>query len=80
MLDVRSCSRWIQNEIMTQSDRERSYFFNSFFYKKLTLRAPKEKNDNQTSAAERRFNRVRRWTKKINLFEKDFIVVPICEQ
>ena len=31
------------------------------------------------SAAEKRYDRVERWTKKVNLFEKDFIVVPINE-
>ena len=31
------------------------------------------------TAAEKRYKRVERWIKKINLFEKDFIVVPINE-
>ena len=31
------------------------------------------------SAAEKRYERVERWTKKVNLFDKDFIVVPINE-
>ena len=32
------------------------------------------------TAAEKRYERVKRWTKKVNLFDKDFIVVPINEQ
>ena len=31
------------------------------------------------SAAEKRYDRVRRWTKKVNIFEKDFVIVPINE-
>jgi hypothetical protein len=27
--------------------------------------------------ADRRHGRVRRWTKSVNIFEKDFIIVPI---
>ena len=37
-----------------------------------------EDNVNLTPG-EKRFERVKRWTKKVNIFEKDFIVVPICE-
>ena len=36
-------------------------------------------DDPHLSAAEKRYKRVERWIKKINLFEKDFIVVPINE-
>ena len=36
-------------------------------------------DDPNLSAADKRYERVKRWTKKTNLFEKDFIVVPINE-
>ena len=36
-------------------------------------------DDPSLTAAEKRYKRVERWIKKINLFEKDFIVVPINE-
>jgi len=36
-------------------------------------------DDPNLSAADKRYERVKRWTKKINIFEKDFIVVPINE-
>ena len=36
-------------------------------------------DDPNLSAADKRYQRVKRWTKKINIFEKDFIVVPINE-
>lgn len=67
--------------------REKTHIFTTYFYKRLTTR-PTSKNkarhhpvedDPNLSAAEKRYDRVRKWTKKVNLFEKDFIVVPINE-
>jgi len=37
-------------------------------------------DDPNLSDAEKRHSRVKRWTKSINIFEKDFIVVPINEK
>jgi len=65
----------------------RTHIFTTYFYKRLTTRPsnnnkvkahPIEDNPN-LSAAEKRYERVKKWTKKVNLFEKDFIVVPINE-
>merc|ERR1719234_1124941 len=66
--------------------KDRTHIFTTYFYKRLTTRPqygkgkthPVEDNQNLT-AAEKRYDRVERWTKKVNLFEKDFIVVPINE-
>jgi len=67
--------------------REKTHIFTTYFYKRLTTR-PTNKNKNRPhpveddpnlSAAEKRYDRVRKWTKKVNLFDKDFIVVPINE-
>eukprot|EP00090_Calanus_glacialis_P044531 TRINITY_DN7950_c0_g1_i1.p1 TRINITY_DN7950_c0_g1~~TRINITY_DN7950_c0_g1_i1.p1 ORF type:complete len:1263 (-),score=483.66 TRINITY_DN7950_c0_g1_i1:324-3560(-) len=66
---------------------DRTHIFTTYFYKRLTTRPsnnskvkahPIEDNPN-LSAAEKRYERVKKWTKKVNLFEKDFIVVPINE-
>ena len=53
---------------------------------RLTTRPPRSKNklhpveDNvNLSLAEKRYERVRRWTKEVNIFEKDFVIVPINE-
>jgi len=67
--------------------KEKTHIFTTYFYKRLTTRPttknklrqhPIEDNPNLTPA-EKRYDRVRKWTKKVNLFEKDFIVVPINE-
>ena len=36
-------------------------------------------DDPNLSEAEKRHGRVKRWTKKVNIFEKDFLIVPINE-
>ena len=79
--------KWLQfSGKLSEPDRERTHIFSTFFYKRLTTRPPKQKNklhpvedDVNISAAEKRYERVKRWTKKVNIFEKDFIVVPINE-
>ena len=35
------------------------------------------KSDLNSSAAERRYLRVNKWTRNVNLFKKDFLIVPI---
>jgi sentrin-specific protease 7 len=59
--------KWFQNERMSRIDRERSHIFSTYFYAMLT---------SQMNKLDVRNN----WTKNINLSEKDFIVVPICEK
>ena len=79
--------RYLQYKVMSEVDRDRTHVFSTFFYEKLTKRPSVNRSrlhdteDNPNlSPAEKRYERVRRWTKKINLFEKDFIIVPINEQ
>ncbi|KAL8188961.1 hypothetical protein R6Q57_029481 [Mikania cordata] len=50
------------------------HFFNSFFFRKLV-----DFDDNQSRSFDSKgaFQRVRKWTKKVNIFEKDYIFVPI---
>jgi len=65
----------------------RTHIFTTYFYKRLTTRPngnskgkahPVEDNPN-LSAADKRYDRVKKWTKKVDLFSKDFIIVPINE-
>ena len=79
--------RWLQFHDLPEADRNRTHIFSTFFYKRLTTRPKKQKNklhpveDNANlSAADKRYDRVKRWTKKVDLFNKDFIFVPINEQ
>lgn len=78
--------KWLQTEKFASIEqmRARTHIFTTYFYKRLTTRPsnskanPVEDNPNLT-AAEKRYERVKKWTKKVNIFDKDFIVVPINE-
>ncbi|XP_060054423.1 sentrin-specific protease 7 isoform X2 [Erinaceus europaeus] len=59
---------------------ERSHIFSSFFYKCLTRKENNLTEDNPSlSMAQRRHKRVRTWTRHINIFNKDYIFVPVNE-
>ena len=49
-----------------------------FILQKKTLSHPIE-DDAKLTKADKRYHRVKRWTKKINLFDKDYIIIPINE-
>ncbi|EXJ60533.1 hypothetical protein A1O7_04686 [Cladophialophora yegresii CBS 114405] len=50
---------------------KRMHFFNTYFYEALTKNPKAKKNLN--------YEAVSRWTKNINLFSRDFVVVPVNE-
>lgn len=52
----------------------RVHFFNSFFFRKL---ADFDENRSQCIDAKGAFQRVRKWTKKLNLFQMDYIFIPV---
>lgn len=72
---------------LSPEDRARTHVFSSFFYKRLTTKPPAKRksmnpieNDPAASPAAKRHSRVKSWTKNVNLFTKDFIVIPINEK
>ncbi|KAL8613712.1 hypothetical protein ACOMHN_029804 [Nucella lapillus] len=70
-------------EKLSEADRARTHIFSSFFFKRLTLRSSPGSIDPQEklmTPAQRRHNRVRTWTRHVDLFEKDFIFIPINEK
>ncbi|KRF98934.1 uncharacterized protein Dwil_GK12576 [Drosophila willistoni] len=69
---------WLRNTQFTEQQRERTHIFSTFFYKRLTtLTRP---TDMKQTAAQKRHARVQKWTKVVDIFDKDFIIVPINEQ
>ncbi|KAJ1434905.1 Ulp1 protease family, C-terminal catalytic domain [Sesbania bispinosa] len=65
--------KYLKNKLPTD-DRERFHFFNSFFFRKL---ADLDKDPSSACDGRAAFQRVRKWTRKVNLFEKDYILIPI---
>ncbi|KAF8024754.1 hypothetical protein BT93_F1813 [Corymbia citriodora subsp. variegata] len=55
-------------------EKHRYHFFNSFFFRKL---ADLDKDPSSASDGRAAFLRVRKWTRKLNLFEKDYIFIPV---
>lgn len=75
--------RWIFEDIKP-SLRQRSFYFSSFFYRKLTANnhqrvsfiGGSQSQETRNALAHRQ---VRKWTQNINIFERDFLFIPICE-
>lgn len=73
--------KYLTLEVLSESDQQRTHVFSSYFYKRLTSPHTQavESNVPLTPAA-KRHARVQKWTKNVNIFEKDFIIIPINEQ
>ncbi|CAL8312214.1 unnamed protein product [Lota lota] len=72
--------KYLVLERLKKEDSQRSHVFSSFFYKRLNQRerrnAPEATN---LPIQKRKHNRVKTWTRHVDLFQKDFIFVPINE-
>uniref|UniRef100_A0A1A9V6V2 Ubiquitin-like protease family profile domain-containing protein n=1 Tax=Glossina austeni TaxID=7395 RepID=A0A1A9V6V2_GLOAU len=72
--------KWFYDRI-PKVERDRTFIFSALFYQTLTAFARDinpHKRVNETDH-EKSHVRVRNWTKNVNLFEKDFIIIPINE-
>ena len=76
---------YLFHEFLNKEDRPMVYIFTTMFYKRLnstplkaSLMASYEK-DPSLNAEEKRHMRVKGWTKNMNLFEKNMVIIPICE-
>ncbi|XP_019417102.1 PREDICTED: probable ubiquitin-like-specific protease 2B isoform X1 [Lupinus angustifolius] len=65
--------QYLKSQIQAD-EKPRFHFFNSFFFRKL---ADMDKNPSSASDGKAAFLRVRKWTRKVNLFEKDYIFIPV---
>ncbi|KAK5879632.1 hypothetical protein CesoFtcFv8_022731 [Champsocephalus esox] len=72
--------KYLVLERLKREDAQRIHVFSSFFYKRLNQR--ERRNAPETSNLpihKRKHNRVKTWTRHVDLFQKDFIFVPINE-
>lgn len=76
--------KYLLLEVLTEEQRERTHVFSTFFYKRLTTldktRPKLSEKDAKLTAAQKRYQRVSKWNKDVDLFKKDFIIIPINEQ
>ncbi|XP_011487628.1 uncharacterized protein LOC101170552 isoform X2 [Oryzias latipes] len=60
---------------------ERCHVFSSFFYKQLTRRDNASEGTNSDACQrQRRHQRVKTWTRHVDIFEKDFLFVPVNQE
>jgi sentrin-specific protease 7 len=73
--------KYLTLEVLSESDQQRTHVFSSYFYKRLTSpHAQAAESTVPMTPAAKRHARVQKWTKNVNIFEKDFIIIPINEQ
>lgn len=65
-------------EKLKPEDRNRTHILSSFFYKRLTQKNTNT-SDTFTSTPDRMHSQVRTWTKNVDIFDKDFVFLPINE-
>ncbi|XP_073329719.1 uncharacterized protein [Pagrus major] len=60
---------------------ERSHIFSSFFYKQLTRRDNASEGITKDACQrQRRHQRVKTWTRHVDIFKKDFLFVPVNQE
>ncbi|XP_053315117.1 sentrin-specific protease 6 [Spea bombifrons] len=63
-----------------RKDADRIHVFSSFFYKRLNQRERRNLQDTANlTLQQRRHGRVKTWTRHVDIFQKDFIFVPLNE-
>lgn len=65
--------KYLKNKLKHE-EMHRFHLFNSFFFRKL---ADLDKDPSRVREGNVAFERVRKWTRKVNLFEKDYIFIPV---
>ncbi|MCO5586474.1 hypothetical protein L7F22_040414 [Adiantum nelumboides] len=68
--------KYVQSKI-PEADKDRFYFYNSFFFRKLTEADKNLHNEHEKSKLF--FERVKRWTAGINIFDKEYLFIPIMQ-
>ncbi|XP_003747853.1 uncharacterized protein LOC100900751 [Galendromus occidentalis] len=69
---------YIIGELLPKERADKVFAFNTFFYSSLVKDPPKTVATG-IPAARRHHANVKRWTKGVDLFAKDFILIPVCE-
>ncbi len=69
----------LKNIKMSLKEGDRIHIFSTQFFTRLTSKLTEYEANSGKSQALIRYERVKNWNKNVNLFVKDFVVVPINE-
>lgn len=78
--------KYLMNEKLSEADRQRTHVFSSYFYPRLTQKPGRpsavpasaaDDDEHLPSVPTRRHSQVKTWTRHVDIFEKDFIIIPI---
>ncbi|XP_014218710.1 sentrin-specific protease 7 isoform X2 [Copidosoma floridanum] len=70
---------YLTHEVLSPANRQRTHVFSSHFYTRFAKPYQNDDSSNYASEDERRHAGVQRWTKNVDIFDKDFIIVPVNE-
>ncbi|KAF5915450.1 hypothetical protein HPG69_014770 [Diceros bicornis minor] len=72
--------KYLVLEKLKKEEADRIHIFSSFFYKRLNQRERRNLHETSNlSIQQKRHGRVKTWTRHVDIFEKDFIFVPLNE-
>ncbi|XP_029416457.1 sentrin-specific protease 6 isoform X2 [Nannospalax galili] len=71
--------KYLVLEKLKKEEADRIHIFSSFFYKRLNQRERRSSETTNLSIQQKRHGRVKTWTRHVDIFEKDFIFVPLNE-
>ncbi|KAM8938506.1 sentrin-specific protease 6 isoform 5-T5 [Lycaon pictus] len=72
--------KYLVLEKLKKEEADRIHIFSSFFYKRLNQRERRNLHETTNlSIQQKRHGRVKTWTRHVDIFEKDFIFVPLNE-
>ncbi|KAK2983164.1 hypothetical protein RJ640_018509 [Escallonia rubra] len=65
--------KYLESKVKPE-EKHRFHFFNTFFFRKLV---DLDKDSSRAWAGREAYQHVSKWTRKVNLFEKDYIFIPV---
>ena len=76
---------WLHQAVLPVREQSHVYIFPTMFYHRLVTTPSKVAMENSfekdpgLSEAKKRHLRVKGWTKKVNIFQENMVIIPICE-
>ena len=81
-------NRWLCANSIEKSILDKTHIFNSFFYEQLSRKDDKgyfififtQFNMNRAVYSAPGYDRIKNWTNKVDIFSKEYLIIPINEQ